>query len=646
MKRLAAYLVVAVVPVVLATPLMAERVVTCHIHDAHTDGQYDIATTAAKAGAMGAELVILGDHAEGINDPAVKLDMYNILGTLPDVLYRAVRADKGISTAAWLGEIDAYNQSGREPKVAPGLEAGLGQGRKNHVLVISPDYRDLWYRVVQLAESPKAETAPVETLNALADLVHSPGRCGMLVAAHPTNQKYGFTLPLDRIDGVEFFNVADPRDGREGGGSPVKTLKWLADAPGADRRLMTMIAGADYHGEFLANPADTGDRRWNAQLQRHTIVRTNSNDPDEIIAAMCRGECYAAVGNARLPSAVPVGKLLEGNCDLGSNFTHLCRVARGGGSRVLVSLEEWNRAPNPTPYEERTGTNLYVCSSSLVFACCQNPTQDPADQGSPPEGVIPQGSGGRDEEALVAFLEEWANNPEALGFPPGSYPGPVQLPSGRWVMPEDLAAAGAPPELPSTPIWEPELEWVDEPSGADLPPAQPPPAPVPAQAQPGGVPPPPAGYLVFAGGKAWNGVAVTGIVYLAPDGGNGALYLLASGRVFPHQFVFNPDTRTFPEGIYWQPGPDEANLRILGLCLNHPEYGQVNMYNMSLRKEWGNGVGYPAPSLPSRFAVSLGDIIEAANVGDGHADFMQTWAAGLGFKLSPVQPGNPVFAAR
>ena len=285
------------------------------------------------------------------------------------------------------------------------------------------------------------EENPEVILGHLAKLVHAPGHCGLLVAAHPTHWRYGFTLPLDKIDGVEFFNGEDPR----------KTLEWLVNAPGAGQRLMAVVAGADYHGDVQRSPAAVA-MHWGVQLKRHTIVQTDSNDPNEIIAAMCRGECYAAVGNARIDlsgldgigeqeqASLPMSGMVP---DPAPNW--VCAIAKHGGtSRVLLSEDV---ASNGLPSELASDVNLYLTASGQLAFSYDLPAE-------PSPTVVDR-----------PIEPEWSPNPTdigggniTIGFGGGCRPLPPGLmgpfdptggqPGGITFLPPRGGVAGQPPFLP------------------------------------------------------------------------------------------------------------------------------------------------------------------------------------------------------
>lgn len=253
-----------------------------HGHTNFSDGTSTFDDLLARFHSAGHQLVGISDHAEMINSTHGKP-------------YQSV---KEFGVNSWVSQVASY------PDIVPGVECGLGVGRKTHVLFYGgflKSYPDIVSEVEKFGENN-----PREALRWLRDYADINAREAgtVLIAAHPVCVFYPFTQPFDLMDGVEVFDGITS--------DPVEEIKTIARMRKARQKPLAVITGSDFHGMGISRLSeavgDTTQDRYQPALERRTFVHAISRDG--VPRAIRDAECYAVFQYGRIVSttAWPGGK--------------------------------------------------------------------------------------------------------------------------------------------------------------------------------------------------------------------------------------------------------------------------------------------------------------------------------------------------
>ena len=321
--RTALLMVVAVLALSVAWGQPGWVDVGTHAHSNFSDGTLSIDGVLGRFRSSGHQFVAIADHAETINSTEKK----------------SYQLRKEVGVDNWYAQIASHAD------VVPGVECGLGAGRKSHLL----NYRGRLegYRKIVSTVEEKGESDPRGTVKYLRDLADASAVSTVLIVAHPFCTFYPFTEPVyGMVDGVEVFDGI--------GSDPVKELKLIAMMARAYERPLTVVTGSDFHGVSIDRLSEaTGDitqDRFQPALERRTLV--HASDRNGIVPAIERAECYATFKRARIASASawPGGKhdpsnIFKMSCSgmnkaLGKEAFVLL-VGRGGQSMSAYAPLEW-----------------------------------------------------------------------------------------------------------------------------------------------------------------------------------------------------------------------------------------------------------------------------------------------------------------
>jgi Mg-chelatase subunit ChlD len=267
-------------------------VVSLHHHTTFSDGTQDPGHVVAAA-LEDAQLVGIADHAEVVNEAKCP-------GGLTQV-YQVGR--KAVGVKAWAEEITRINEEHERPVVIPGMELGLlrkkgrhALDRQSHLLVFggSPNNTGklitLYGQLIAFVQSTEAMSLDPDEVGKCLERIRSvTGDAAVLIAAHPLgvpspNFDLGpvgvFELDPGQVDGIEFFN---------GYGSAADLLADLVHrVRTTDGRPCVAVAGCDTH---VPGPLP---------CDKQTIVLTDDADPEQVVAYIGAGACYAAQDGARI----------------------------------------------------------------------------------------------------------------------------------------------------------------------------------------------------------------------------------------------------------------------------------------------------------------------------------------------------------
>ncbi len=294
--------IVALTCAVFASCAVAEVTVATHIHTQYSDGYDSMTGAVANAQKAGAQAVVVSDHAEMVNSEYV---YYNAYGGAASVDNRFILSHKEPGVDGW-----ARSVSEQYPiPVIPGMEVGLGEGRKSHLLFWG-GLPECYRRVVSLAEvGANLATVPRNLA------IHAEANGAVLVQAHPCSSEYPFTaeVPVSGATyGVEFFNCFNSES------EQARTFNRLLELQAGCANAVIATAGSDWHGgydqamdvlsclgeaatrfnltvtgmRFVFSNRDEG-AMYRPSLCRHTIVQSD-NHPRAIMSAIMEGRCYAS----------------------------------------------------------------------------------------------------------------------------------------------------------------------------------------------------------------------------------------------------------------------------------------------------------------------------------------------------------------